>query len=89
MIEFGKFLIDYIDSAFEGWRGRIWTISLVAALSLLAVWAAVEVYPSAYSGPPRTGRLLCVISTFTLIGCCAILWPRKKSKPSAKPAPDS
>lgn len=89
MLDFFRFLVGFVDSAFEEWRGRIWTIALWAAFSFLAMWVAAEVWSSTEVGMPRRDRFLFWISTFTLIALCALLWPRKKSKASVESAANS
>jgi hypothetical protein len=83
MRDFFRFLSDFIDSIFYGWRGKIGLISLGMALSFLGMWVAAEVLQSRSDvGPPLRGRFFLVIATSTLLAWYAVLTNRNAKKQS-------
>jgi hypothetical protein len=89
-MDFFRFLSDFIDSVFFGWRGKLALISFGVALSFLAIWGMVQSHlPSEPRGLWRTERFWFVITPFTLLaGYTLISNLRKEKSPVKKQADD-
>ena len=69
MGEFFRFLSDFIDSVFSGWRGKVGLIAFGMATSFLAIWATLQLLLSRnQQDPPLTDRCWLVIAIHIACG---------------------
>jgi hypothetical protein len=90
MGEFFRFISDFMDSVFGGWRGKVALVSFGMATSFLATWGMLQIHlPSGPQELWRTERFWFVITPFTLLaGYTLITNLRKETLPFNRKAND-